>query len=129
MTILINSYLLFLRKKPVDVKHKGMTKLVIGWTTVPTKEVGRDIAQGLLKERLVACVHIEGPFMALFYWNEELEQAEEYKLTIKFPSGNEEKIEKWLKIHHPYELPQWYTVTTDHVSKEYFQWATKVGIK
>lgn len=102
---------------------------MIGWTTVPTKEVGRDIAEGLLKERLVACVHIEGPMTSLFYWNDELEQAEEYKLAIKFTSDKEEEIEQWIKRHHPYELPQWVAVSIDKVSKEYEAWAKKVGVK
>lgn len=106
-----------------------MNKLMIGWTTVPTKEVGRDIAEGLLKERLVASVHIEGPMTSLFYWNDELEQAEEYKLTIKFAGDKEEEIEQWIKRHHPYELPQWVVVSIDKVSKEYEGWAKKLGVK
>lgn len=106
-----------------------MTKLMLGWTTVPTKEVGRDIAQGLLNAKLVACVHIEGPVTSLFNWNDELEQAEEYRLSIKFPMGNEGEIENWIKNHHPYELPQWFAIEVDHVSKEYQAWATKIGIK
>lgn len=106
-----------------------MNKLMLGWTTVPTKEVGKDIAQGLLKERIVASVHIEGPITSLFYWNGELEQAEEYKLTIKFPSGKELEIEQWIKRNHPYELPQWVAISVDHVSMEYQNWATKVGIE
>lgn len=105
------------------------SKLTIGWTTVPTKEVGLDIARGLIAENLAACVHIEGPFTALFNWNGELEQAEEHKVVVKFAAGNEEKIEKWLKNHHPYELPQWFTLTADHTSKEYLLWATKTGLK
>ena len=106
-----------------------MNKLMIGWTMVPTKEVGREIAQGLLKERLVASVHIEGPVTSLFYWNDELEQAEEFRLSIKFSAGKEKEIEEWIKRNHPYELPQWITVEIDHVSKEYKLWATKVGVK
>jgi len=102
---------------------------MLGWTTVPTKEVGREIAEGLLKERLVACVHIEGPVTSLFYWNEELEQAEEYRLLIKFVSGKEVEIEQWIKRNHPYELPQWIALEVDKVSKEYEAWAKKVGAK
>lgn len=100
---------------------------MIGWTTVPTKEVGRDIAEGLLKERLVACVHIEGPITSLFYWNDELEQAEEHRLMIKFVSDKEVEIEQWIKRNHPYELPQWIVVEVDKLSKEYEAWARKVG--
>ena len=106
-----------------------MSKLMIGWTTVPTKEIGITIANGLVQENLAACVHVEGPFTALFNWNGELEQAEEYKLVVKFASGREEEIEKWLKGHHPYELPQWCCIKTDHTSKEYLLWATKAGLE
>lgn len=102
---------------------------MIGWTTVPTKEVGRDIAEGLLKERLVACVHIEGPVTSLFYYNDELEQAEEYRLMIKFVDDKEVEVEQWIKRRHPYELPQWVAVSVDKVSKEYELWAKKMGVK
>lgn len=54
-----------------------MSKLTIGWTTAPTKEVGLDIARGLIAAKLAASVQIEGPITALFNWNGELEQAEE----------------------------------------------------
>lgn len=103
-----------------------MIKLSIGWTTVSTKEEGLKLARRLVEEGLVACVHIEGPITAIYHWKGKMEEAEEFKLTIKFPDENAVKLEDALKAHHPYEVPQWVVVETSHVSEEYLKWVYEV---
>lgn len=100
-----------------------MTKLLIGITTAPTEQVGKDLAKGLIQAKLAVCVHLEGPIQAFFSWNEEIEEAEEFRMLIKFFPKNKKKIKDWILQHHPYEIPQWIVLQSKHVSRDYLQWA------
>lgn len=94
----------------------------IGWTTTNGQENAEKLARGSIENRLAACAQIEGPITSFYRWEGELESVQEYRITFKFVPETAAKLESWLKKNHPYETPQWITVTTADVSSEYLQW-------
>jgi periplasmic divalent cation tolerance protein len=97
--------------------------LMIGWTTTDTRERAETLAQGLVAARLAACVQIDGPIASHYVWQGRPERAEEFRLTVKFVSGQASEVERWLLAHHSYETPQWYAVRAETVTEKYLSWA------
>lgn len=97
--------------------------LILGWTTVTTREQAEILAQGLVESRLAACVQIDGPVISHYLWNGKRERSEEFRLWVKFIAGRQIDVEKWLLSRHPHETPEWITVRAENVSEKYLSWA------
>lgn len=99
---------------------------MIGFTTVETHEHARKLAEGLIREKLAACVQMDASITSWFSWQNELTSEQEIRLLVKFPARNTEAIEAWLNEHHPYDTPQWLAIRAEFVGKEYGAWLNKV---
>jgi periplasmic divalent cation tolerance protein len=96
--------------------------LMIGYTTVLTREEAAALAHGLIEKKLAACVQIEGPITSVYPWAGKVEQAEEFRLCVKFMSTAAADVEAYVLTHHSYEIPEWITVRTENVSEKYLSW-------
>jgi tetratricopeptide (TPR) repeat protein len=85
-------------------------------------ENAEKLARGGVEMRLAACAQVDGPIRSFYLWQGALESVEEYRITFKFDSESAVKLGNWLKENHPYETPQWVTVSAQDVSAEYGQW-------
>jgi len=99
------------------------TTLLIGTTTVSTRADADKLARALVESRLAACVQIDGPITSVYSWQNKLETAPEFRLTIKFPSANAPALETWLRANHPYDTPEWLAVPSEIVAEKYLSWA------
>jgi periplasmic divalent cation tolerance protein len=97
--------------------------MLIAWTTVPTPAVADQLAAGAVTARLVACVQVDGPITSYYVWDGTQEKAEEYRLTFKALPSQIEALKTWVHKHHPYQVPEWVVVKTEHVSEKYLSWA------
>jgi uncharacterized protein involved in tolerance to divalent cations len=52
-------------------------------TTVGDKDTAQQIARALVEERLAGCVQVIGPITSTYWWNEQVESAEEFLCLIK----------------------------------------------
>jgi len=90
-------------------------------TTCPDNKEARELASGLLKEKLAACVQLN-PVTSYYSWKKEQNIDTEIRLTIKTKAGLYEKIERFIKTHHSYEVPQIVQIPIDEGSDEYLDW-------
>ena len=97
--------------------------MLIGWTTVETREQAESLAKGLVEARLAACVQIDGPIQSIYRWQNQVERAAEFRLTVKFLSHRHLELETWLLSRHPYQNPEWLVIRADHVAEKYLSWA------
>jgi periplasmic divalent cation tolerance protein len=96
--------------------------LMIGWTTVETREQADSLARDIIAQGLAACVQIEGPITSHYCWNGKQEETLEFRLCLKFLAERESVLSKWILSHHPYETPEWITVRAENVSEKYLSW-------
>ncbi len=80
------------------------------------------IAQLLVENRLAACVQVGLPVTSFFHWQGKLDQSEEYQCQIKTVESNYTAIEKLIRTHHNYELPEIIAVKLHAASADYLQW-------
>ena len=98
------------------------SKILIGWTTLPSEKEALALARGMVENRLAACAQVDGPIQSTFRWKGVVDNAEEWRLVVKFPRDKGRELEQWLSENHPYDEPQWIAVEADQVSALYAKW-------
>ena len=90
--------------------------------TTSSKQEAEEIAQHLLRERLIACANIIGPVSSLFHWSGKIEKAEEYLIFMKSRKDLFEKVAETVKALHSYEVPEILALPIVKGSKAYIDW-------
>lgn len=97
--------------------------LLVGWSTLPSREDALRLARNLVGEGLAACAQVGGPIHSVYAWEGRLNEDEEWRLTLKFMSDKSGAVETRLRALHPYTTPQWIVVRAEHVGADYLAWA------
>lgn len=97
-------------------------EIMIGWTTTATREDAERLARGLVAAGLAACAQVSGPITSFYHWQDKLEQAQEFRVTVKFLAAREKAVAAWLEAHHPYDTPAWIAVQIDAAMEKYLKW-------
>ncbi len=96
-------------------------EFIIIKTTYPTVSKAKELADILLKEKLAACVQL-AQIESLYSWHEKIENETEILVTIKTMAFNYDKIEKVIKKHHEYYIPQIVAIPIEQGYKPYLDW-------
>jgi len=99
-----------------------MTETVQVVTTTETKSDAQAIARAVVEKRLAACVQIIGPITSTYWWQGEIETAEEWLCLIKTRADLFEQLEAAIKEVHPYDVPEILAVPVVAGSEDYLAW-------
>ena len=77
----------------------------LAMTTCPDPEIGRKLADGLLENRLAACVQALLIHSA-YRWKGAIQREPEILLLIKTKAALYPEVEAYLRANHPYETPE-----------------------
>ena len=100
-----------------------MNYLLILCTTVSNKYCAEKIARKLIKFKLAACVSIK-EINSFYVWDENIQNDNEYEITIKSKTENLNNLIKFLKMEIGYEIPQ-ILYKNFEAEKSYYEWAVK----
>lgn len=98
-----------------------MDKYIIVNTFCNKKEIANKITENLLKKRLVAGSQIS-KVQSKYWWNNELEECEEYKLQFRTKAKLFNEIEEEIKKIHDYETAEISCVEIMNASNEFLKW-------
>jgi periplasmic divalent cation tolerance protein len=90
--------------------------------TVPSEEVGVQIAQTLLSERLVACVNILPGVRSLYRYKGKLEDDRELLLLMKTTEDRLTALTRRVPELHPYEVCEVLTLDVAGGHPPYLDW-------
>ena len=90
--------------------------------TVPSREVGHEIATLLVEENLAACVNIVPGITSIYRWQDTIERDDELLLVAKTKSTHFERLATAVKRVHPYEVPEVIGLPLVAGSNEYLAW-------
>ncbi len=76
------------------------------YSTTDTLESAKTIARALVKEKLVACVHILPKIESIYRWQGKIEEASECVLLVKTSDRNVQNVIQKIRSLHPYEVPE-----------------------
>jgi periplasmic divalent cation tolerance protein len=91
-------------------------------TTTADRKDADALARDILAQRLAACVQVSGPIDSTYWWNDRLETAREWVLTIKTRKDLYKPLEKLLLEKHPYDEPEIVATAIAHISPGYLLW-------
>jgi periplasmic divalent cation tolerance protein len=91
-------------------------------TTTAEKKDAEALAQAVLDKRLAACVQIGGPIDSRYWWNNRVEKATEWTVTIKTRRDLYKPLENLLLELHPYDQPEIMATPLVEVSAGYLKW-------
>lgn len=75
-------------------------------TTFGDRAAAEDCADRLVRERLAACVHLDGPVASTYAWRGAVETAVEWRCTCKTTLERADACRAAIVARHPYELPE-----------------------
>ena len=91
-------------------------------TTAETKADAQAIANAIVEKRLAACVQIIGPITSTYWWQGEIETAEEWLCIIKSRKDLYQALEKAVREVHPYDVPEILAIPVATGNKDYLEW-------
>ncbi|RMD46796.1 MAG: divalent-cation tolerance protein CutA [Aquificota bacterium] len=95
---------------------------IVIFITVPSLDIGKQIAEKLIKEKLAACVNITSKVNSIYFWQGNIEKDDEFLLIIKSRKDRFEKLEKAVKTLHPYSVPEIIAMPLILGSGDYLNW-------
>jgi len=94
----------------------------ICFVTVGDRKTADAISQGLLRERLAACVSAVPGLESSYWWKDSIQKSAEILLIIKTRRTLRPDIIQFVKKHHPYAVPETVFAKIDAASREYLEW-------
>ena len=85
-------------------------------------ELGRDAVQA----RLAACAQVTGPVLSSYWWEGDLERAEEWMLLLKLPAARYQELADFLAQRHSYDEPEIVATPIVAGSAAYLSWIEEV---
>ena len=102
-----------------------LSKPYLIFSTVGSQKEAQKIAATLVTRRLAACVNIVPQVTSLFRWRGKVDQAKELLLIIKSDHSHLKRIEKAIREHHRYEVPEIIAWPISWGHKPYLRWLTE----
>jgi len=100
------------------------TEFVILSTTIDREDVGRELAQEIVRQRLAACVQ-SSPVRSTYWWNGTRETADETLLAAKTTRARSGELKRWLLARHPYKVPEIVITPIVDGSSDYLDWIAR----
>ncbi|MFE7317824.1 divalent-cation tolerance protein CutA [Streptomyces sp. NPDC057555] len=106
-----------------------MTDIVIAQTTIDDEDQAKALARGAVESKLAACAHIDAPFTAVYRWKNEIETAQEWRISYKTTTERLPELEAWVAEKHSYDVPEWITLPVTGGSEAYLSWVVEETAK
>ncbi|MGF1526139.1 MAG: divalent-cation tolerance protein CutA [Candidatus Competibacterales bacterium] len=95
---------------------------VVVLCTCSNRAQGRTLADGLVTQRLAACVNMVPGVESIYTWRGEVQCDEEVLLVIKTHRRAMAALTAHLERHHPYDVPEVIALPLEGGSNAYLQW-------
>ncbi len=91
-------------------------------TTTDSRAEAVELAQAAVQARLAACAQVTGPIASAFWWEDEMERAEEWLIMLKLPADRFEDLAEFLADRHSYDEPEIIATPIVAGSSSYLDW-------
>ena len=96
-------------------------KPVLIISTYPNKKSILEIANDLVKSKIIACVNIS-KIDSVYSWNGTIQNSIEYIAIFKTVTKNKSKLKKIIAETHPYDVPEIAEINVTSINKSYLNW-------
>ena len=98
-----------------------MNKYIVVTTLCDKEDIANKMVKVLLEKKLVAGSQIS-KVHSKYWWNDALEECDEYKLEFRTKDNLFNEIEKEIKKIHDYEVVEISSYGIDNANQEFLNW-------
>ena len=99
-----------------------MTAVHVVLMTAPDRATGDALAEAVVRERLAACASVVPGLTSIFWWEGEVQRAEEVLVLMKTPAERVDALVARAAELHPYEVPELIALAVDAGLPAYLAW-------
>ncbi|XP_040819102.1 protein CutA homolog [Ochotona curzoniae] len=129
LLILTTSFLMYPMLRTISLQlHSAITGSYVSGThsivfvNCPNEQIAKDIARAILDKKLAASVNILPRAASLYFWKGEIEEATEILLLIKTKTSKVLLLSSYIRLIHPFEIPEVFSLPMDHGDVQYLKW-------
>jgi periplasmic divalent cation tolerance protein len=89
-----------------DAVDRGDSGYLQVQTTTDSRAEAMELARAAVEARLAACGQVAGPVASTYWWNDELERAEEWFVFLKVTADRYDELAAFLTQRHSYDEPE-----------------------
>jgi periplasmic divalent cation tolerance protein len=82
-----------------------MDRPLLVYTTFPDVDIALSMGEGLVRDRLIACINVLPGMRSVYAWKGNIEQGQEAVAILKIRKSLQDQVHRALKERHPYETP------------------------
>ncbi|KAM7316884.1 protein CutA homolog isoform X2 [Alexandromys fortis] len=108
--------------------HSSLTRNHVSGTysivfvNCPNEQIAKDVARAILDKKLAASVNILPKTSSLYFWKGEIEESTEILLLIKTKTSKVSRLSTYVRLAHPFEIPEVFSIAMDHGDARYLKW-------
>ena len=91
-------------------------------TTTDSRAEAIELARVAVESRLAAYAQVAGPMSSTYWWNGEVERAEEWLVMLKLPADRYDELADLLTERHSYDEPEIVATPIIRGSASYLTW-------
>ena len=91
-------------------------------TTTDSRAEAMELARAAVAARLAACSQVAGPIASTYWWNDEIERAEEWFVFFKLPADRYQELAAFLVEQHSYDEPEILATAFVEGSSSFLTW-------
>lgn len=94
-------------------------------TTTDSRQEAATLAKSAVQERLVACAQLIGPIASTYWWEDEIESAEEWMVMFKTTVPKFQELAGLITDLHSYDTPEIIATPVVAGSADYLRWVSE----
>ncbi|MBX6769769.1 MAG: divalent-cation tolerance protein CutA [Actinomadura rubrobrunea] len=94
-------------------------------TTTDSRQEAADLAKSAVAERLAACAQLVGPIASTYWWEGEIETAEEWMVVFKTTADRFDELASLITERHSYDTPEIIATSVVAGSMDYLAWVAE----
>lgn len=95
---------------------------MVAFVTCGSRAEAKKIAEGLVGNRLAACVNVLPKMESCYRWEGKVNWDSEFLLIVKTTSASLEKVRDHVLQVHSYDVPEFIAFQIDDGSPAYLEW-------
>jgi periplasmic divalent cation tolerance protein len=99
-----------------------MSDVVLVLTTVPSPDLGEQIARAVVESGLAACANLLPAMTSIYRWKDQVQRDTESQLVIKTVRASVDAVHALVSELHPYDLPEFIVVPVEGGDPAYLAW-------
>lgn len=111
--------------EPVVGPFDGTAHVQIQFT-IDDRATADGIVDSLLADRLVACGQLMGPVHSRYWWQDSLQESEEWLVFLKTRAELSQRVVAAVVARHPYETPEVVVMAIPGGAPGYLAWIDQV---